>query len=926
MSVAPALTDQELVALAGPSAPRWYAVYDTVDGNVVATARVNAPSGLTYPLTNLPVDGTSGGWGDVAYHDTIFIGTTPATFDKGIYRVRQALGSPDFLAIMAIGENDSGAVNIAIRNVGIEDNDYVTVLKRFGPFGVYPRIDYPGSGLDADIFEDWDNQQFDQNRYAPPIVNLVIDGQPANYATHVYGGTSKTFDIDFEIILWPTSSSVDWAIQLPGSWTLNSGSLTGSGTSGTINVTAPHSAETYTLQLAATEDHDAIFIAYRKVWIKSNTYPPLPIVRIDNRVDDRTGSRRTITFNSLPVVPPDAMWHLFDMGTWNGEDMPTASKCFTGWVQRRKEDTGIGVANVTLDLIGPSYMLDLIGGQSQIMSAIDGDPANWQQLYYLLSYLDFILWWILYHRVAGFLQMFNLTLFGLTNTQKRMTDWRIDTGTILSQLKAQTARFGGGNIGCDPTGEFMFRRQVSRIPWADRGDVPVRATLTVSMFKGVNLGFEARPQLRRLRGECFVSDGLTTNTPIWSDAPPVPGQGSSEEKFERLICDSADELYELNGNEYQARNNPYPNGSVPIPKNWAVFYPAQMARIGLDIAPRLRFDGQEYTGYVLPTQITYTDNPDGTVDVAMGFEVETVGLPGVDVPIPSPDASQYNSHYQATPFSPVPFRRSLNPNPAGTKKGAAVYPKDGSLAFCATTTQAFVVTNFTGTPQYRDVTPSGLGGFTIRHGGLKIGGTRAWLLVSDGTNTKEYTTPNVFALPRPTWTAGTPYTGIYTLTRAAQSAGHILTYGASTDPSEPLPAPAYCVVAADFNRYAVLVGGSIVTGGHTSVYALSTDGAPVVSGGIQATVRYTFSTPVDVISSSAYFDAGGDWAIGSEFFDNGGGSLRVVSYGAGGGGSGSRDMLNGSTLTGVKHIDYIIRKNLVDTYVNLLSDIEICYT
>jgi len=777
--VAPALTSDEIAALAGPSVPRWYMVFDTTSGNTVGTARVNAPGGLTYPLSSLPVDGQDSGWANILPDQTVLIGSTPGGFDRGIYRVRwdNFLNFPD-LEIMAIGQNDSGEINLATRNVGISDDDYVTVLDRFDPFGKYPRIIYSGIGLDADIREDWDNGVFTFNRNPPGIANLTIDGQHGNYAAHVFSNTSKTFDITANVILWPTSSSVTWDWVLPAAWTLNSGSLSGSGLTNTINVTAPHSADTYTLQFHVQDDNGINWVAYRKVWIKSFTYPPLDIVRIDSHVDDRTGSKWTITLNKLLGMPPGAMVHLFNAGTWNSVDVPTASKSFTGYVQRRKEATDIGVSNVSLDLVGPSYMLELIGGQSQIMSAVNATPVNWQQLYYLLSYLDFIIWWVLYNRAAGMLQMFNYTPFGLTNTQKRMTDWRIDAGTLLAQVQAQAKRIAGGNFGCDPTGEFMLRVHPSRVPWSDRSSIPVRTQLNAGIYKAAELQYDEHPGVRRLRGECFVSDGLTVDTPYWCDAPIIPGQGVREEKLERLICDSTDEFYEVVGDDFQARNNPYPSGTVQL-RNYAVIYPAQMSRVGLDIAPALRYDGVEYDGYVIPTQVSYTHNPDGTVDAALGVEGETVGLPATDVPVPTVDPTTLNSFYQSVPFAPVPSYRSLNPNPAGTKKGASVLPRDGSTHFCGSATHAFVASNFLGTPIYRDVTPSSLGSYRIQHGIIRVGGVKAYLLAYDGTNSAVWSTPNVFALPRPTWTKGANQSGLYTVVRETNVSSGILIYGTS---------------------------------------------------------------------------------------------------------------------------------------------------
>jgi hypothetical protein len=774
VSVDPALTNAEIAALAGPSIPKWFMVHDTTSGNTVATARVNMVS-ITYPLATITVDGTSAGWSSVAPDMVIFIGSSAGSFNRGIYRVRKN-GTATTLEIMAIGQNDSGEINLALRNTGISDDDYITVLNRFDIFGAYPRIAYSGVGTDASIYEDWDKTPDNFNRYPAPIVNLIIDGQPANYATHVYGNASKTFNIDLAITLWPTSSSVTWAIVLPSGWTLNSGSLTGSTLTATINVTAPHSANAYTLAVEAVENHGNPFFAYRKVWIKSNTYPPISIVRFDSDVDDRTGSRATITLNSLVGMPPGAMVHLFDMGNWNGSDVPTARKCLTGYVQRRKETAEVGVTGVSLDIVGPSYVMEQIGGQSQIMSAVGAAPNMWQQLYYTLSYLDFVIWWVMWQRGRGLLQMFNYTPFGLSNTSHRMTDWRIDAGSLLSQVQALTVRYGGGNFGCDATGEFILRRNLSRIPWASRSGIPTRCIINASIYSHLELDYDEHPHVRRLRGECFVSDGLTTSTPFWCDAVTAPGQGTGEEKLERLICNDEAELLSVTGDEYQARNNPYPSGSLTVQKNYAVVKPAQMLPIQTDIPSWLRYDDVAYSALQLPIQVTYTHNADGTIDTQIAFETETVGVPATAVPIPAPDPTTYSSPYQSIPFAPIPPYLSNNPNPAGTPAGPVVIPKTGSVDFLGTGIQAFLATNFLGTPSYRDITPGDLGAYIIKHGIWVVGTNVGYLLAADGTNSAIWHTLNLFD-PAPTWSKGADFTGTYNELASAGVAAQVLAYG-----------------------------------------------------------------------------------------------------------------------------------------------------
>lgn len=788
MSVRPALTSQENTYLDGPSIPEWYLFIDTTAyGSEVATAQVNSPTDISFPTGDIPVDNTSAGWGNIQYNDTVFIGTTPGAWDCGIYRVRKTPGTASILRLMYVGAPDSGEVTFSLRFFPISDNMYITVLRRWDIFGVNPFINYPGSGLDAVIAEDYDNFGYQFNQYPPPRVNLFLDGQPADLGVYVRGSTSYTFDISFEITLWPNSASCSWAFTLPASWTVNSGSLTGTALTGTINVTAPHSAGTYSFAFDVTENHSSIMNCLRKVWIKSDTYPPLRIVKIGTDVDDRTGATRSITLNQLFSAPPGCRYHMVDMGSWSNHDVPTARKVFSGYLKSREEITSTGVTNVVLELVSPIYILDLIGGQSQIMTAINAAVENWQQVHYLNSYMDWVLFFLLMQRASGCVQCFNVTWFGMANTSTRMTDWRIDAGTIYSQIKGQARRYPGGNFGEDPTGEFMFRRHVSRVPFPDRSSIPVRASLTNSKYISASLGYKQRAECRRLRVEAFYSDGLTTVTPYWADGYTPASQGTTDQKEDKLIVNSIGDLTIHAGLEVAARNNPYKKGKVKIPRNYAVFYPAQMTRVDFEDAPALTYDGIEYQGYILPDKCSYTHNDDGTVELQMDFEAETYGRPGVQTEIPQPDPSKLQSRYQATSFSRVTSRRAIaqrngNTNPAGTKNGATTLPVDGSIALGGTQKHAYLVTNILGTVAYKDITPTDIGSYDLAHGMVKIGGRSAWLLGKDSSNSVSWYTPDVYKSPKPTWTIGTPFTGIYSLIRPDDVAGSqkVLVYAPGT--------------------------------------------------------------------------------------------------------------------------------------------------
>lgn len=767
MAVRPALTSTEISRLAKAGVVRPYLWIDNSDITPLATARVNGDP--TFPVASLPVMDTSVGWSDVTEDKTVFIGSTEGAFDRGIYRTRQ--GSTDeFLEIEQFGQNDGGAINIAVRTETVQDGDYITVLERFDPFGVIPTIVYEGVGNEATIYEDYNLSYTNFNRYPPCQVNIFVDGQPSNLGVHLYTATSYTFDISMAITKWATSSSATYEIVLPAGITLNSGSLTGSSLTPTINVTAQHNPIVYTVKFVVTENNGSVWTSYRKLGIFSNTYPPLEVWRVDDDGGDTTGWHMQLTLRGLTSASPAAMYHYFEMATWGGAAVPTASTCFTGWCMSRREVSEGGVPSVSLDLVGPAGIMEALGASSQIFSS-STDPQNWQEVYISLSYLDFMIWWVLARRVSGILQLFNFTSFGLDFTELQMPEWRMDTGTVLSQVQSLAKRWLGGNFGVDPTGEIMLRRRPSLVPYDDRGDIDIRATIDQYIYKSATLGYQARPQVRRLRGEAFYSNGSDI-TPVWCDAPTVPGQGSREDKEDRLIVNNADELYADTGNEYQYRNNPYPSGTIAIPKNYAVIYPAQFTRLILSIPDYLRYDHEAWENYVTALAVQRIHNVDGTIDTQIPIEQETAGVPGVDVPIPVPDESVYNSRYAFVPFAPVPIWRSTNPNPAGSGSGARVVPKDGSIAFGGTANKAYYINNLTGTPRYVDITPTLPTGYTIRAGTLRPNSLSGYLLLSDGTNSKVAFCANISATTR-SWSIGTAYTGVYTIIRTTGTAGQV---------------------------------------------------------------------------------------------------------------------------------------------------------
>lgn len=362
------------------------------------------------------------------------------------------------------------------------------------------------------------------------------------------------------------------------------------------------------------------------------------------------------------------------------------------------------------------------------------------------------------------------------------------------------------------------------------------------------------------------------------------------------------------------------------------------------------------------------DNVTGTKSCTATFTIETTANVGQTVQYPSvseiapfvPDIPDFGPYDFAFPEDPSLFIGDTATNvdvPVGLA-GQTGLKFDGSNLIDWSVSQLELLQNFlypsTTTPQAREVTPpaSLVGSMNIEQAAVDPfyasvqNKLPTYALLSDGTSdSKVVYSPDIasnaaaagLSAETSNWQDGASTltdagtTGSFTVLRATKVSGGVMIYAVSAN-SVPIPPPPNCIMDVDFNRYATTVAGTIVaspsSGCHVASAALSTLGAPNVGGGLQATVRYTFATAVTINSLTlSYYGAAGGFAFIVEYFDNGGGSLLVTSFGSASSAVWvcGNDGLNHAPLAGVKHIDVSIRAPLAPPADNLLSDVEICF-
>lgn len=780
MAVAPALTSPEITALAGIGTVTRY--LSPVPDAVVATALVNQAT-FTYPIFSLTVDTTSGGWGNIREGMTLYVGSTPGGRERGTYRVRKA-GNSTTIYIGEMGSQDPGQMPMDLRSAGIANNDYVTVVERFDIWAVIPRIVVTSPTVAA-IYEDYDKTVGTLNTTPPPIVNVAINGRQNHLATYISAAT-LAISASASVTKWPTSgaSSLTYAWTVPAGWTSVSGAAT-------ATLTANAAPGNYVLRLTVT---DSVGGATERVMVvnihSAASNPPLTISdmpKSDNR--DRGGRRMSFDLydDHLTSLVDGAMVIYFEVATWNGTDVPTATRQCVGWVQRQQRDGEEGLRQANIDLVGPAGMLDKLGGTSQIIKSV-ASPANWQECVASLASATFMAWYMLKYRAANVLRLFDFNSFSVTATGQRKPEWIIDKGSLFQQMQSLATE--RGNFGANSDGSLFFLRHPSLVNYADRGtSVVTRDSLDASLYSSVSLTVEQRMNVQQVRGEAFSWDGSAAlPTPYYADAPKAVGQGSNQAKLPSQVVTNQAELNQITGDQYARLNNPYSSFGVTILKNRDVFEPAEMPFVSVTIPAYLSPTDAAVTLKGVIANVSKRHNADGTSDIELTLEAETHGLAADYVAVPAGNTTVYVPPYVPSGTDTLP------PLSVGDITiPSSVFPTDPISTAPSVVPGRAAIRN-TDTAGYRtyDIRPSapewddvGLPSWFTEISMMvmddgKAFSRGAYILGNDGTDSRVAYTADVFETV-PVWTLGATMTGIYTILKSVRGIpGAIYVYGSSS--------------------------------------------------------------------------------------------------------------------------------------------------
>lgn len=603
----------------------------------VFAARVNMPSGITYPLDEVTFDTvTTGIIGDVLNGMTIWFGSAAGLDDYGRQRVRgDGSGSTIQIGRSSRGTRDG--------EVDLVDNAYITVVWCYRPWAKTAYIEVDGSN-NAIVHKDAEVALGTNTSQTPPVAN--IGPGVAGTIDSVTGKLRVAFPYDTA-----SFATADGATITGYSWGLPPGATLVAGyTVGDNNIEVDFAPGFYWLSLTVTDSNGKTHRARCPVFARDPANDPsIEGFQIESHTVGWAGQRVSVRIlEDLPASTyPDGTLAMI----WEGEPGvdPRAHMRFIGWHQT--DDATIAASrsatlrDVRLNLVDVAGRLATLPGFPQVVERND-TPTTWMEMATpnLDKYLHYLLHW---HSTALDLADWTWTGTGATYAFAALQS---DGQSLWAQLEQRARAYTPDrHITCNKLGQLAIYPDPIVAESAYRTALQVQATLDASDWSDIRYTHQRPPRVHWLWGEAIVADatpavdadGEYVIDTVFCVAPGLaPGQGEMEETAgERLAVDQA-ALNSVMGHAYARKNAPQGYFNITLPEStnasppWRFIEPAKLDWVQLTIeAAYAAQRGLSFTaarGLVREMTIRYDYTRTGLIRTTeLTWERETSGAPAV---------------------------------------------------------------------------------------------------------------------------------------------------------------------------------------------------------------------------------------------------------------------------------------------------------
>lgn len=743
---------QQTILRSRPHRTRLFlSIYDPPE---VFTARINDAS-IGFGAVSLTYD--SGSWteSEVKPGMTLLVGSTPSGYDFARIRVRSIGGS---------------AIVVAENSVSWADNAYLTVLKYYEPWPVYPRIVLDVNNVPT-FYKDYDIIYTDQNDTFDPVP--IMGPHAAAMLNSISGLATLYFDGIDSYDLNEGGSVTAYAWEFEGGTPSTSSGVT----PGDVTWDTPGY---YVVSLTVTNADGKSFTGYRHVAIHSRpegSSPPIIRWGLDGALngdyskggwEGRIWMRQTANGN---VVVPHAQvvifsddWYDEDPQSLGGNYLNRENTVFVGYVRSGSVEID---PETSLVSFGISSLSGRLSAEEVFSVSIQSktDPGQWYELKQMTvdrALHHYMRWHSTIYSVAD---VRPIRMDGIPAQAVQFADFeRSPLWQAVDQFISSTLY---GHAEVDRQGQLWLQKKVDIIPVASRNigatmqltNADWMDSLTINRIledpvSYVELGgiFYGGPERDFFQSVISIAPG---NSPAYEGAVQIING--------MVLLDQAT-TNQLVGDIFADLNKEFKEVKIKLTGNYRVFDIAPQERLQITLSGSDSHAGLVWVSKnFIPRNISFTYSTDDQVlQVEITCEEESDGIPGI--------AGPYPGQVPVDPPTPDPVP---DPQPV---PGTDPLPLRAMVAIDATNNKVLMTDEWDqNSPTWLDIS-SGLTGTLVQIVTDKGDGARAFLI----TTTALWRLGDIFGTD--------PWVKIYDTTDAAASAGVAGTYTFSAlacDPTSP---------------------------------------------------------------------------------------------------------------------------------------------
>jgi hypothetical protein len=619
-----------------------------LEPEIVFQARVNMPSGITWPLDELTYDTvTTGSHSVIDLNMLVVFGSTAGADNLGRSRIRKFPTS----SVLYIGRSSQGVYD---GEVNFADNSYITVYRFYPVMAKIPFIDPDGVRyMDSDL---------DFATYgaaSPPVSNAG-----PTYASTIDSVTeviTVNFDAGNSFVTEPGASIANTI------WDVRDGTIT-VGTSTDTTITATFPAGFRYVSLLVTDDNAKLHTSHVPVLaIDPDDDPCLynfEVTRHTVAVDGQELNLRVHDNIPAATYPDGTLVMLIDGDAEDADDRTNV--LFTGFIDTDSADIGATPTGLLRDTelacVDVMGRLKALPGFSQVLEE-KASPAAWGEMTgcNMDRFLHALLQW-----QSTALDLADWT-WSETTTSYPFKILSSDGDTLYDQVSRRAASLVPDHLfTCNRRGQMAVTIDPMLLDTGDRTS-DSQGTLTPDYYSDLRYTHQRPPRVHWLRANAILASATEVSTAFAIAPGEAPGQGlGAVDDGENLAIDQ-EGLNAYCGHKYARLNAPQGLFSITLAEGTDLdLEPAALTwlKVTIDsaVAAQRGLTFTEARFLMKQLDIRYNHTPTGlTKTVTITAERETSGLPATTVTVPTAEAVDNGGWTPANPLPDPAFNNGLTP-------------------------------------------------------------------------------------------------------------------------------------------------------------------------------------------------------------------------------------------------------------------------